>query len=137
MIAQMMIHKSPSTPVSRNAVLHPYRNPIGTTIRGVTIAPIVPPLNEVAIPRARRFEGSDSTAVLKPPGKVAPSPKPSNPRANANPTKPVIHACDMLAALHSPTATSIPMRKPTKSRSEPHSGFASVYAMKKKNTTLP
>src|SRR6185295_19747032 len=71
------IQTIPSTPLRRKAVLQPNRSAIGMTIKGVTSAPMVPPLKEVAIPRARRFEGSDSTAVRNPPGNVAPSPKPS------------------------------------------------------------
>jgi hypothetical protein len=31
----------------------------------------------------------------------------------ANPTKALIHACDMLAAVQMPTAISIPTRSPT------------------------
>src|SRR2546428_8346640 len=43
-----------SAPVRRKAALHPNRSATGTTMSGVTIAPMVPPLKEVAIPRARR-----------------------------------------------------------------------------------
>jgi hypothetical protein len=42
-----------------------------------------------------------------------------------------------LAMLQSATAAIMPSRNPSASRSDPHMGFATVYAMKKKNTTLP
>src|SRR6266542_6722389 len=71
MAVQIASHTRPRTPVNTNAARHPYASARGPTINGVTIAPIVPPLNDVAMPRARRLAGRDSTAVLNPPGKVA------------------------------------------------------------------
>ena len=70
-------------------------------------APIVPPLKE-RDPARPGLAGSVSTAVRNPPGKVPPSPRPSTARASANPTKLVMAACDMLAAVHTPTASSMP-----------------------------
>ena len=57
----------------------------GPSRSGIITAPIVPPLNDSAIPRARMLAGNDSTAVLSPPGNVAPSPSPRTARASANP----------------------------------------------------
>jgi len=84
-VAQITSHARPSAPVTKNALRQPYAAAIGTIRIGVTIAPIVPPANAVAMPRARKCEGSDSTAVRRPPGNVAPSPSPSTARAAAKP----------------------------------------------------
>ena len=73
---------------------------------------MVPPLNESAMPRARFAGGSVSTAVRSPPGNVPPSPTPSTARASAKPAKLAIHECDMLAAVHTATASSMPLRRP-------------------------
>src|SRR5580658_4827512 len=94
--------------------------------------PSVPPLKDGAMARPRKFPGSDSTAVLRPPGKVTPSPNPRRARAAANPMKAATQPCEMLARLQIPTPMSIPTRSPLKSSIEPHSGFAMKYATKKK-----
>ncbi len=92
---------------------------------------MVPPENDSAIARARRCAGSDSTAVRSPPGNVAPSPRPSTARAAAKPAKLPISACEALAPVHTATASSMPTRRPTKSRIDPQTGLPSVYARKK------
>ena len=72
---------------------------------------------EMAIPRAWRFGGKESSAVRNPPGKVAPSPNPNNARAAASPRKAAVpcptNECDRLATLQIATAASMPFRKPT------------------------
>src|SRR5215831_14256134 len=103
----------------------------GPSISGIITAPIVPPLNDIAIARARRLAGNDSTAVRRPPGNVAPSPRPSSARAAANPAKLPMNACEALAPVHTATASSIPTRSPTKSSTDPHTGLPIVYARKK------
>ena len=57
--------------------------------------------------------GLESIDARSPPGKVAPSPKPSNARAAANPRNPAIHACDVLAIVQIVTAATMPTRNPT------------------------
>ncbi len=86
---------------------------MGTAINGAATPPNVPPLNDKAIARARRFEGRDTTAVLRPPGNVTPSPKPRKARAIAKPMKPAIQPCETLAAVQSATPSSMPIRRPT------------------------
>ena len=84
----------------------------GPSSSGIITAPIVPPLNDSAMPRARMIGGSVSTAVRSPPGNVPPSPIPSTARASAKPTKLAIHEWAMLAAVHTATASSMPLRSP-------------------------
>ena len=79
---------------------------------GIITAPMVPPLNDKAMPRPRWAGDSVSTAVRRPPGNVPPSPTPSTARASAKPAKVAINECDMLAAVHTATASSIPLRSP-------------------------
>ena len=79
---------------------------------GATIAPSDPPLYEIAMPRACFDGGRESIAVRKPPGNVAPSPKPSSARATAKPMKPPMNACEALAKVHNPTANNMPIRSP-------------------------
>ena len=109
-----------------NVARQPNRAATGTTINGVTIAPNVPPLNDMAIPVARRLAGRDSTAVLSPPGNVAPSPSPSTKRAAANPMNADIQAWEALDSVHNPTASNIPARSPIKSRMDPHNGVPTL-----------
>ena len=104
--------RAPSAPVVMNAARHPYLMASGPSSSGIITAPIVPPLNERAMPRARSVAGSVSTAVRRPPGNVAPSPRPSTARATAKPTNVPIPAWDMLAPVHTATASSMPMRRP-------------------------
>ena len=108
------------------AVFHPYWIASGPRSSGIMTAPMVPPLKDRAMPRARMLGGSVSTAVRSPPGNVPPSPSPSTARARAKPAKLAIAACDMLAAVHTPTASSMPTRRPTRSSTEPHTGLPSV-----------
>ena len=126
MNAQRTSQATPSAPVVRNAALQPYSIASGPRSSGIITAPMVPPLKDRAIPRARRWAGSVSTAVRRPPGNVAPSPSPSTARATANPRNDDISACDMLAPVHTATASSIPKRRPMKSMAEPHTGLPSV-----------
>ena len=57
MAAQMSIHSTPSAPVARKAILQPYWIASGPSSSGIMTAPIVPPLKDSAMPRARRFAG--------------------------------------------------------------------------------
>src|ERR1700722_4775137 len=116
-------------PVTRNADRHPKRSAIGVTISGVTMPPSEPPLYPMAVPRDCRFGGNDSAAAFKAAGKAEPSPKPSTLRATANPQKPDIQACAVLAMARNETAANIPLRRPTKSRNEPKTGFPIMYKM--------
>src|SRR5262249_28308939 len=84
-----------------------------------------------AIPRDTWLDGNDSEAVRSAPGNAAPSPNPNTALASANPIKPVTHACDVLAAVHKPTAINMPRRRPTESSTEPHRGFPIMYAYEK------
>src|SRR5207249_10412640 len=90
-IAQSISQASPKAPERTNAVRHPYWRASGTIIKGAATPPSVPPLNDNAMARARRLAGSESTAVLTPPGNVTPSPMPSKARAIAKPMNAVIH----------------------------------------------
>src|ERR1700722_13503987 len=123
----MMDHSAsqqmPIAPVTRNADRHPNRRAMGVTISGVMIAPSDAPLYPIAVPRDWRLGGNDSAAALSAAGKADPSPKPSTLRAMANPQKPDIQACAVLAMARSDTAANIPLRSPMKSRNEPKSGF--------------
>ena len=73
---------------------------------------LFPPLNDNAIARPRILAGSDSTAVLRPPGNVTPSPRPKSARAAAKPMNPYIQPCEMLATVQMPTPMSMPTRSP-------------------------
>src|ERR1700691_4798592 len=119
MMAHSASQHAPIAPVTRNAERHPKRNAIGVTISGVTIAPSEAPLYPIAVPRDCRVVGNDSAAAFKAAGKAEPSPKPSTLLATANPQKPDIQACAVLAMARSDTAANIPLRSPTKSRNEP------------------
>src|SRR5579883_434468 len=88
----------------------------------------------MAMPRERRSGGRESAAVRRPPGNVAPSPNPSTARAVANPRRPATQAWATLAAVQIPTAMSIPRRRPMRSRIEPQSGLAIMYATEKAET---
>ena len=90
---------------------------------GVMMAPSDAPLYPMAVPRDCRFGGNDSAAAFNAAGNADPSPKPSTLRATANPQKPDIQACAVLAMARSETAANIPLRRPTKSRNDPNSGF--------------
>src|ERR1700722_4545528 len=111
MIDHSASQHAPIAPVTRNAARHPKRSAIGVTISGVTMAPSDAPLYPIAVPRDCLFGGNDSAAALSAAGKADPSPKPSTLRATANPQKPDIHACAVLATARSETAANIPLRK--------------------------
>ncbi len=121
-------HTKPATPVTIKALRQPYASAIGVTISGVMIAPSEPPLYATAIPRDCCFAGSQSMAVRKPPGNVAPSPNPRIARATAKPRKPERTACAPQAIVHMVTAIVMPRRRPMRSRIAPHIGFPSMYA---------
>src|SRR5262249_21333061 len=111
--AHRMIHTTPNAPVMMNASCQPTHKASGPPIRAAPTPPSVPPLNDIAIARALRVAGSDSTAVRNPPGNVTPSPKPRKTRPAAKPITVVIQPCDTLAAVQIATPNSIPLRRPT------------------------
>src|SRR5207248_4970180 len=106
-------HAAPNNPVATNAARQPYRSATGVIMTGARMAPIEAPLYEIPMPRDRLPRGRESAAVRRPPGNVAPSPKPSSARAAANPRSPVIHAWEALASDQIPTAINMPRRRPT------------------------
>ena len=67
------------------------------------------------MPRERWSGGSVCMAVRRPPGKVAPSPKPSAARATAKLQNPDAKACDAEASVQAATAAVIPQRRPKRS----------------------
>ena len=79
------------------------------------------------MPRARMLGGSVSTAVRSPPGNVAAFAESEHgaSEGEAGEASPS-HACDMLAAVQTPTASSMPTRRPTRSSTDPHTGLPSV-----------
>ncbi len=124
-------HAIPTTPVNQNAPRQPHQRNIGVTTSGVTTAPSDPPLYATAKPRPRRSLGSVCTTVRSPPGKVAPSPKPSAARAAAKLHKPPAKACAIDASVQQETAIVIPRRNPARSRIRPQMGLATAYAIEK------
>ena len=109
--------------MNRKAARQPQASAIGVTMSGVTTAPSEPPLYATATPRARSVAGRVCVTVRSPPGKVAPSPKPSMIRATAKPAKPATKACEAEASDQTATARSMPSRTPKRSSHRPHSGL--------------
>src|SRR6185503_18092994 len=119
-------HAVPNPPVIQNAVRQPSASAIGVTSSGASSDPEAAPLYPIATPRERRCGGRQSLAIFIHPGNPPPSKTPSVVRAINKEIGPTTQACDMLESVQPATAIAIPMRSPTKSKTDPHSKFDTV-----------
>src|SRR5208282_6526919 len=129
--------RNPTPPVARNAACQPHCDASHGTIKGQITGPMLLPLLNSPVARARSSFGYHSATARMAAGYIPPSARPSQPRAMLNPITVRAAACCIVARLQSPTDDNSPQRTPTRPISRPANTYPTAYINWNKVTIQP